>query len=100
MVGCVSVRIGCGLSTSSDPLLGATQASVAAQRGLEGRQADLVLTFACGSHLTAPEATLEGIQETLAPEVLIGCGAGGVLGCGREVEAGTAGVVWGGPLRG
>jgi small ligand-binding sensory domain FIST len=94
MVGHVTVRIGCGLSTSSDPLIGATEASVAAQRGLDGRQADLVLTFACGTHLTAPEAMLEGIQETLAPEVLIGCGAGGVLGCGREVETGTAVAVW------
>src|SRR3954454_9170257 len=90
----VTVRIGCGLSTSSDPLLAATEAAASAQRGLDGRQADLVLTFASGSPLPAPEATLGGIQETLAPEVLIGCGAGGVLGCGREVEAGTAVVVW------
>jgi small ligand-binding sensory domain FIST len=94
MVGHVSVRIGCGLSTLPDPLLGATEASLAAQRGLGGQEADLIVMFASGAHLVAPETTLEGIHETLAPEVLIGCGAGGVLGCGHEVEDGTAVAVW------
>jgi small ligand-binding sensory domain FIST len=46
--------------------------------------------FACGAHLAAPEATLEGVHEALAPAGLVGCGAGGVLGRGREVEDGTA----------
>jgi small ligand-binding sensory domain FIST len=50
--------------------------------------------FASGSHLIAPEATLEGIYGELAPAALIGCGAGGVLGQGRELETGTAVAVW------
>src|SRR6185503_5992055 len=49
---------------------------------------------ASGAHLSSPEETLEGIHETLTPEVLVGCGAGGVLGCGREVEQGTGIAVW------
>jgi small ligand-binding sensory domain FIST len=50
--------------------------------------------FASGSHLVVPEATLEGVHEVLAPKVLIGCGAGGVLGQGRELESGTGLAVW------
>ncbi|MBV9606742.1 MAG: FIST C-terminal domain-containing protein [Solirubrobacterales bacterium] len=50
--------------------------------------------FAAGSHLIAPEATLEGVHSALAPRALVGCGAGGVLGGGRELEDGTAVAVW------
>ena len=57
---------------------------------LDGAHADLVVVFASGAHLAEPEATLEGVHEALAPTALIGCGAGGVLGGGREVEGGTA----------
>jgi small ligand-binding sensory domain FIST len=94
MVGNVSVRIGCGLSSNPDPRFAAVEASEAALRELDGRPADLVLTFASGMHLAVPETMLEGVNETLDPEVLIGCGAGGVLGCGQEVEDGTAVAVW------
>ena len=45
-----------------------------------------------GAHLAAPEATLEGVHEALAPAELVGCGAGGVIGEMREVEEGTAGL--------
>jgi small ligand-binding sensory domain FIST len=56
--------------------------------------ADLAVVFASGSHLIAPEATLEGVYGELSPAALIGCGAGGVLGRGRELESGTAVAVW------
>jgi small ligand-binding sensory domain FIST len=94
IVGAVSVRIGCGLSTDPDPAVGTAEAAAAARAGLGGRPADLAVVFATGSHLAAPEVTLEGVHDTLAPEQLIGCGAGGVLADGREVEEGTAVVVW------
>ena len=38
--------------------------------------------------------TLEGVREALDPHALVGCGAGGVLARGREVERGTAVAVW------
>ena len=66
------------------------------RRELEGATIDLAIVFASGAHLAAPEATLEGIHEALAPEVLIGCGAGGIVGDGREIEGGTAVAVWAG----
>jgi small ligand-binding sensory domain FIST len=90
----MNTRIGTGISTEPDPLRAGTAAAQAAADALEGAPADLALVFASGSHLVAPEATLEGVQGTLAPRALVGCGAGGVLGHGRELEQGTAVAVW------
>jgi small ligand-binding sensory domain FIST len=90
----VSVRIGCGLSTTPDPRVAAIEASQKARAALDGARVDVALVFASGAHLAAAEATLEGVHEALAPPVLAGCGAGGVLGDGREIEHGTAVAVW------
>jgi len=88
------VRIACGLSTASDPRAGAAGAATKVAEQLAGRSIDLAVVFACGAHLAAPEATLEGVHDALQPDVLIGCGAGGVVGDGREIEGGTAVSVW------
>ena len=90
----MSVRIACGLSTASDPRAGAVEAAAKVAAALAGRSIDLAVVFACGAHLAAPEATLEGVHDALQPDVLIGCGAGGVVGDGREIEGGTAVSVW------
>jgi small ligand-binding sensory domain FIST len=90
----MSVRIACGLSTASDPRTGAIEAAAKVAAELEGLTIDLAVVFASGAHLADPEATLEGVHEALAPDVLIGCGAGGVVGDGREIEGGTAVTVW------
>jgi small ligand-binding sensory domain FIST len=89
-----SVRIGTGLSTEHDPLRAGTEASRAAAAELDGSSPDLAVVFVSGSHLIAPEAALEGVHGELSPAALIGCGAGGVLGRGRELETGTAVAVW------
>ena len=96
----MAVRIGCGLSTTPDARVGAIEAGTVARDGLEGESADLVVVFASGQHLAAPEATLEGVHEALLPERVVGCGAGGVLGDSREIEGGTAVVVWAAALGG
>ena len=93
-MACVTVRIGSGLSTGSDPRVAAIEAGTDARQALHGRRADLVVVFGSGAHLAAPEATLEGVRESLDPRSLIGCGAGGVLAQGREIERGTAVAVW------
>ncbi len=91
----MGARIGTGISTHEDARVGAIEAAQAAQGALDGASVDLVVMFASGAHLDAPEATLEGIHEALRPPALIGCGAGGVLGCGTEHEDGeTAVAVW------
>ena len=92
----VSVRIACGLSTASDPRSAALDAARRVAAELDGSTVDLAVVFASGAHLAAPEATLEGVHEGLAPDVLVGCGAGGVVGAGREIEEGTAVSVWAG----
>ena len=89
------MSVGAGVSTEHDPLAAASEAATTAARMLDdGAAVDLALVFATGSHLVAPEATLEGVQSAIAPETLVGCGAGGVLGAGRELESGTAVAVW------
>ena len=90
----MSTRIGTGVSTEPDPLEAGMAAGKAAADALGGAGADLALVFASGSHLVAPEAILEGVQAALAPGALVGCGAGGVLGEGRELEHGTGLAVW------
>jgi len=90
----MSVRIGCGLSTGPDARIAAIEAGTDARQALEGASADLVIVFCSGAHLATPDATLEGVHEALAPAALVGCGAGGVLGAGREIEGGTAVTVW------
>ncbi|HEV2774852.1 MAG TPA: FIST N-terminal domain-containing protein [Solirubrobacteraceae bacterium] len=90
----MSVRIACGLSTAADPRTGAVEAAGRVAAALEGASIDLAVVFASGAHLGDPEATLAGVHDALAPDVLIGCGAGGVVGDGREIEDGTAVAVW------
>ena len=88
------VRIGTGLSMAPDPREAAIEAAQLAGAALDGERCDLAIVFASGAYLAAPETTLEAVQEALAPEGLIGCGAGGVIGHGREIEDGTAVSVW------
>jgi small ligand-binding sensory domain FIST len=90
----MALRIGCGLSSSADAREGAGDAARMAAEQLEGAQPELVVVFACGGHLAAPEAALEAVHDALAPTALIGCGAGGVLAAGHEIEDGTAVAVW------
>lgn len=96
----MAVRIGTGISTHDDPRVGAIEAAQAAGAALDGAHADLVVMFAAGGHMAEPEATLEGVHESLRPSALVGCGAGGVLGCGAEHEEGTAVAVWAASLDG
>ena len=87
------VTVSTGVATHGDARLGAAEAAAAAAAGLDGPP-DLAVVFASGAHVATPEVTLEAIQDVLGAPALIGCGAGGVLGRGREHEAGTAVAVW------
>jgi small ligand-binding sensory domain FIST len=87
------VTVGAGLATHGDARLGAIEAAAAAAASLAGPP-DLAVVFASGAHVATPEVTLEAIQEILGTSTLVGCGAGGVLGGGRELESGTAVAVW------
>src|ERR1700761_5932044 len=88
------MKVGAGVSAAEDPVQGAVMAAREAADALRGAEPDLALVFASGAHLAVPETTLAAVQAELAPEALVGCGAGGVLGGGRELESGTAVAVW------
>jgi small ligand-binding sensory domain FIST len=82
------------MSVATDPREAAGEAAREALGGLDGVEPDLAIVFASGAHLVAPEVTLETVHESLRPAELIGCGASGIVGEGREIEEGTAISVW------
>jgi len=94
------MKVGAGISAGLRSPASAAEAARSAAQALGGEPADLALVFASGAHLDEPEAMLDAVHAELAPEVLVGCGAGGVLGGGRELEAGTAVAVWVASLEG
>ena len=88
------VLVGAGLSVEPEPFVGAVEAARVADAALSGAPPDLAVVFASGTHLIEPEATLAGVYHVIEPRTLIGCGAAGVLGAGRELESGSAVAVW------
>jgi small ligand-binding sensory domain FIST len=70
----------------------ARAASQVAQ-GLDGAACDVALVFAGRDNLEHAADGLEAVHELLHPAALAGCGAQGVVGTGREIEAGGV-VVW------
>jgi small ligand-binding sensory domain FIST len=94
------MRVGAGISAAGDPLEGASQAARQAASALPDVDVDLAIVFASGAHLMVPEVTLAAVEAELGPGALVGCAAGGVLGAGRELEAGTGVAVWAAALDG
>jgi small ligand-binding sensory domain FIST len=88
------VRVAVGVSESFDAVEAFTEAARDAARGLDGVACDLCLAFAGAPHLGRGKWILSVIHDHLGPRHLIGCGAGGVVGGGREIEEGPAAVVW------
>jgi small ligand-binding sensory domain FIST len=95
----MSVKVAVGFSESFDAIEAFSDAAGDAAEGLEA-PCDLCLVFAGAPHLGYGKGILAAIHERLAPRHLIGCGAGGVVGAGREVEEGPAAVVWAAALPG
>ena len=69
------------------------EAAARAALGLGGAPCDVALVFAGQDNLAHAGLGLEAVHERLRPSALAGCGAQGVVGTGREVEAGGV-VVW------
>src|SRR5919109_5294805 len=93
------VRIAVGISESFDGVEAFSEAAAEARRRLDAR-CDLCLVFAGSPHLGHGKWILSTVHEHLEPRHLIGCGAGGVVGGGREIEEGPAAVVWAASLPG
>jgi len=87
------VEVSVGLSEAEDASLAFTAAAEEAAAGLDG-SCDLCVVFVGMPHLGSEREILDIVRSRLTPDSLIGCGAGGVIGSGRELEGGSGAVVW------
>src|SRR6476661_4161955 len=93
------MRIATGLVARDSGVDAFAEAASRAQLGLGGARADLVAVFAGSLNLETVEEGLAAVEARLGSRALMGCGAQGVLGDGREVEQGGV-VVWAASLDG
>lgn len=92
-------RVATGLSTAEPGPDAFAEAADRAAGGLGEADVDLALVFAGAPHLGGIEHGLRAVEDRLAPGALVGCGAQGVVGAGREVEDGGV-AVWAASLPG
>jgi small ligand-binding sensory domain FIST len=95
----VTARIATGLAHDDGGVDAFAEAAARAQLGLGGAPADLVLVFAGAPNLGHVEEGLAAVEQRLGSRGLVGCGAQGVLGGGRELEQGGV-AVWAASLPG
>jgi small ligand-binding sensory domain FIST len=94
-----AVRASVGASESFDTVEAAAEAADRARAGL-GSGCDLAVVFASGQHLAMSKWLLSEVQDRLDARALIGCGAGGTIAGGRELEEGPGVAVWAASLPG
>ena len=94
-----AVRASVGASESFDTVEAAAEAADRARAGLDAT-CDLAVVFASGQHLGMAKWLLSEVHERLEPRALIGCGAGGTVAAGRELEDTPSVVVWAASLPG
>jgi small ligand-binding sensory domain FIST len=92
-----TVQVSVGASESFDTVEAAAEAADRTRAGLQGT-CDLAFVFASGQHLAMAKWLLSEVHERLAPRALLGCGAGGTVANGRELEDTPGVVVWGASL--
>jgi small ligand-binding sensory domain FIST len=92
-------RVAVGFSESFDTVEAAAEAADSARAGL-GEAPDLCFVFASAPHLPMAKWVLSEVHDRLEPRNLVGCGAGGTLAAGREVEEGPGLAVWAASLPG
>jgi small ligand-binding sensory domain FIST len=94
-----TVRAAVGASESFDTVEAAAEAADRARAALEP-PCDLALVFASGHHLGMAKWLLSEVHERLEPRTLVGCGAGGTVAGGSELEETPGVVVWAASMRG
>src|SRR3954467_13717344 len=93
------MRIATGLAPNDAGVDSFAEAASRAQPARGGAPARLVAVFAASSNLDSIEDGLAAVEARLGSRALMGCGAQGVLGDGREGEQGGVGV-WAAALGG
>jgi small ligand-binding sensory domain FIST len=89
----MAARIATGLAPYDGGVDAFAEAAARAELGLGGAPADLVMVFAGSPNLDHAEDGLDVVRDRLGDGPLLGCGAQGVVGGGRELEEGGV-VVW------
>jgi small ligand-binding sensory domain FIST len=89
----MSVSVAVGLAEDPDTKRAVTLAAEQARAGLEG-DCDLAMIFAGPQHLEGAADVAGIVGDRLEPAASIGCGAGGVLADGREIERGGGIAIW------
>jgi small ligand-binding sensory domain FIST len=92
-----TAQVSVGASESFDTVEAAAEAADRARAGLRAR-CDLAFVFASGHHLGMAKWLLSEVHERLEPKALLGCGAGGTVAGGHELEDTPGVVVWGAGL--
>jgi small ligand-binding sensory domain FIST len=95
----MSIRAGVGVAMDGAEQDAFTEAANRAAMHLAGQPCDLALMFAGGTNADRAVAGAATVRERLKPRVLLGCGAQGVLGAGRELERGGV-TIWAASLDG
>lgn len=86
-------RIATGLAADDGGVDAFAEAAGRAALGLGGAPADLAVVFAGAANLSHVEDGLAAVRERIGAQALVGCGAQGVVGSGRELEDGGV-AVW------
>ena len=94
-----TVRTSVGASESFDTVEAAAESADRARAGLEPT-CDLAVVFASGHHLAMAKWLLSEVHERLEPRAVIGCGAGGTVAGGHELEETPGIAVWAASLPG
>ncbi|HEY1275956.1 MAG TPA: FIST N-terminal domain-containing protein [Thermoleophilaceae bacterium] len=90
----MSVRVAVGIAADDAGIDSYAEAASRAALGLGGAPCDLAVVFGGVPNARHASEGVGAVQGRLNPGALVGCGAQGVLGAGREVEQGGV-TVWG-----
>ncbi len=88
------MRCAAALSTDDKADAAAEQACADVLKALNGPQPDLAMVFVSIHHVDAIEAIVQTIHDRLAPGILLGCTAEGVIGGEQEIERQPAVSLW------
>ena len=89
----MSTRIATGLAADDGGVDAFAEAAGRAAMGLGGAHADLAVVFAGAANLGHVDEGLAAVRQRIGADAVVGCGAQGVVGSGRELEQGGV-AVW------
>lgn len=89
-----TLRFASSLTRESDPLMAAEALVAGVRQQLDASDADLAILFLSSHYGEGAGRLTASIRAALSPRVLVGCSGEGVIGAGKEIEAGPAATLW------